>query len=118
MSLASRLALGLLATTAAAVGSPLSSVSADEQPPKATLTAEAFTDSVLSHNARLEAMRQAVIAAVAQAKPAGSLDDPMLSVSAAPRTFGISGGPSGDVEVSQSFPWWGTLDARREVARA
>ena len=63
-------------------------------------------------------MRQAVVAAVAQVRPAGSLDDPMLSVSAAPRTFGTTGGPSGDVEVSQSFPWWGTLDARREVARA
>ena len=63
-------------------------------------------------------MRQAVVAAVAEVKPAGSLEDPMLSVSAAPRTFGTTGGPNGDVEVSQSFPWWGTLDARREVARA
>ena len=63
-------------------------------------------------------MRQAVVAAVAQVRPAGSLDDPTLSVSAAPRTFGTAGGPNGDVEVSQSFPWWGTLSARREVARA
>ena len=117
MSLASGLALGLLATIAAVAG-PLSSLSADEQPLNAPFTAEAFTEAVLTHNASLEAMRQAVIAAVAQVKPAGALDDPMLSVSAAPRTFGISGGPGGDVEVSQAFPWWGTLDARREVARA
>lgn len=117
MSLASGLAFGLLATITVVAG-PLSSVSADEQALKAPLTAESFTDAVLSDNASLEAMRQAVVAAVAQVKPAGSLDDPMLSVSAAPRTFGTSGGPTGDIEVSQSFPWWGTLDARREVARA
>ncbi|HEU5443028.1 MAG TPA: TolC family protein [Steroidobacteraceae bacterium] len=82
------------------------------------MTAQAFTEAVLAHNASLEAMRQAVVAAVAQVRPAGSLDDPMLSVSAAPRTFGTAGGPNGDVEVSQSFPWWGTLNVRREVARA
>jgi outer membrane protein TolC len=109
--------LGLLAAVAAAAG-PQSSVSVDEMSLGATLTAEAFTNAVLAHNASLEAMRQAVVAAVAQVKPAGSLDDPMLSVSAAPRTFAVAGGPSGDVEVSQSFPWWGTLDARREVAQA
>ena len=63
-------------------------------------------------------MRQSVVGAVARVKPAGKLDDPMLSVSAAPRTFGATGGPNGDVEVSQSLPWWGTLDARKEAARA
>ena len=117
MSLASGLALGLLATVTA-VASPQSSASADEGPLQAPLTAEAFTAAVLAHNASLEAMRQAVAATAAQVGPAGALDDPMLSVSAAPRTFGTAGGPNGDVEVSQSFPWWGTLDARREVARA
>ena len=116
-SLASGLAFGLLATVAAVAGSQ-SSLSAAEEPLKVPLTAEAFTEAVLAHNASLEAMRQAVVAAVAEVKPAGSLDDPMVSVSAAPRTFGTAGGASGDVEVSQSFPWWGTLDARREVARA
>ena len=84
----------------------------------APLTPEAFTEAVLAHNASLEAMRQAVVAAVARVRPAGRLDDPMLSVSAAPRTFGTSSGPNGDVEVSQSLPWWGTLDARKEAARA
>ena len=113
----SGLASGLLAI-ATAIAGPRPSASPDEQPLKAPLTAAAFTDAVLTHNASLEAMRQAVIAAVAQVKSAGSLDDPMLSVSAAPRTVGAAAGPSGDVEVSQSFPWWGTLEARREVARA
>lgn len=117
MSLTSGLALGLLATVTTMAGTR-SSGSADEESPKAALTAGAFTDAVLAQNASLEAMRQAVVAAVAQVTPAGSLDDPTLSVSAAPRTFGAAGGPNGDVEVSQSFPWWGALDARRQVARA
>ena len=117
MSFTSELALGLFVTIAA-VASPPSSPRHGTESLRAPLTAEAFTAAVLTDNASLEAMRQAVVAAVAQVKPAGSLDDPMLSVSTAPRTFGMSGGPSGDVEVSQSFPWWGTLDVRREAARA
>jgi len=82
------------------------------------LSSEAFTEAVLARNASLEAMHQAVAAAFARIKPAGSLDDPTLSVSAAPRTFGSAAGASGDVEVSQALPWWGTLDARRGVAKA
>lgn len=123
MNLASGLAIGLIAA-ASALADPRSSSSAaaaaaaDEGHLQAPLTAQVFTEAVLAYNASLEAMRQAVVAAVAQVRPAGSLDDPMLSVSAAPRTFGTAGGPNGDVEVSQSFPWWGTLNVRREVARA
>lgn len=82
------------------------------------LTAAAFTGAVLSKNASLEAMRQSVVAAVARVKPASALEDPMLSLSTAPRTFGTAGGPAGDIEVSQALPWWGTLDARKEVAQA
>src|SRR5581483_5269363 len=82
------------------------------------LRVEAFTEAVLAHTASLEAMRQTVVAAVARIKPAGALEDPMLRVSAAPRTFGTTVGPSGDVEVSQALPWWGTLAARQEAARA
>ena len=81
-------------------------------------TAEIFTQAVLAHNASVEALRQAAVAAVAQIRPSGSLEDPMLSVSAAPRTFRSAIGPSGDVEVSQALPWWGTLDTRKQVARA
>ncbi|MDE2052351.1 MAG: TolC family protein [Gammaproteobacteria bacterium] len=115
MSLASGLAVGFLAAVTAVAGPSLST---SEELLRAPLTAKAFTQAVLAHNASLEGMREAVVAAVAKVRPAGSLDDPMLSVSAAPRTFGTAGGPSGEVEVSQSFPWWGTLNARREVARA
>ena len=63
-------------------------------------------------------MRQAVVAATARIKPAGALEDPVLSVSAAPRTFGSAMGAMGDIEISQALPWWGTLDARTQVARA
>lgn len=84
----------------------------------APLTPEVFTEAVIAHNASLEAMRQAVLAATARIKPAGALDDPTLSVSAAPRTFGSAMGSMGDIEISQALPWWGTLDARTQVARA
>ena len=82
------------------------------------LSPEAFTEAVMTRNASLEAMRQAVVAATARIRPAGALEDPMLSVSAAPRTFGSAAGAQGDIEVSQALPWWGTLDARTQVARA
>jgi outer membrane protein TolC len=84
----------------------------------APLSVGGFTAAVLSHNSSLEAMHEAVLAATGRIKPAASLDDPMMSISVAPRSFGSSVGPSGDVEVSQALPWWGTLDARAEVARA
>jgi outer membrane protein, heavy metal efflux system len=91
-----------------------------EGPPRlpSPLSAEAFTGAVLDHNASLEAMRQATLAAVAKTRSAGALDDPMVSVTVAPRTLGGPTGVSGDFEVRQALPWWGTLDARREVARA
>src|SRR5579863_3526238 len=62
----------------------------DPMPLQTPLTADAFMDAVRAHNASLGAMRQAVIAAIAQIKPAGSLEDPMLSLSAAPRTLGAA----------------------------
>lgn len=84
----------------------------------APLTAESFTTAVLVRNADVTAMRQAVVAAVARVRAAGALADPMLSVSAAPRTFGSAMGTGSDIEISQSLPWWGTLDARKQEARA
>lgn len=112
---ASGLAL-LVALTTAQAAEPASGVAPESLP--APLSAEAFTQAVLDRNASLEAIHQAVIAAVARTKSAGALEDPMVSVSSAPRTFGSTGGPEGDVEVSQALPWWGTLDARVQVARA
>ncbi|MBW4052233.1 MAG: TolC family protein [Proteobacteria bacterium] len=85
---------------------------------RAPLTAESFTAAVLARNASLSAMRQALVAAVSNIRPAGALPDPMLSVSAAPRTFGSATGMGEDIEVSQALPWWGTLAARKEIAQA
>lgn len=101
----------------------LSAVQAAERPEffdPESLSADAFTEAVLARNASLEAMRQAVVEAVAGIEPAGSLDDPMLTLSVAPSTWSNSGPPSGRgvVQVSQALPWWGTLDAREEAARA
>ena len=84
----------------------------------APLTAESFTAAVLARNAGLSAMHQALVAAVSDIRPAGALPDPMLSVSAAPRTFGSAMGTGEDIEVSQALPWWGTLEARKEIAQA
>ncbi len=84
----------------------------------APLTAGSFTTAVLARNASLRAMRQALVAAVSSIRPAGALPDPMLSVSAAPRTFGSAMGTGEDIEVSQALPWWGTLEVRKEIARA
>lgn len=108
--------LALLVALTAARGAELPTL--DPATLATPFTAEAFTEAVLVHNASVEAMRQAAVAAVAQIRPAGSLEDPMVSVSAAPRTFGSATGATGDVEVSQALPWWGTLDARKQVARA
>ena len=87
-------------------------------PLPAPLTADAFTAAVLARNASLRATRQALVAAVSSIRPAGALPDPMLSASAAPRTFGSAMGTGDDIEVSQALPWWGTLEARKEIARA
>ncbi len=108
--------LALLVTLAAAQGAEQPAV--DTSTLTTPLSADAFTAAVFAHNASLEAMRQAVAAAVAQIRPAGALEDPTLSISAAPRTFGSTMGAMGDVEVSQPLLWWGTLDARTQVARA
>lgn len=110
LALAGALATAQAAAAAVHEGTPSSLPS--------PLSAQAFTEAVLRENASLAAMRQAVAAAALRIKPAGAPDDPMLSVAVAPRSFGSPMGAGGDIEVSQPLPWWGTLDARTEVARA
>ena len=90
----------------------------DPVPLRAPLTAESFSAAVLARNASLGAMRQALVAAVSRIRPAGALPDPMLNVSAAPRTFGSTMGTGEDIELSQALPWWGTREARKEIAQA
>lgn len=82
------------------------------------LTSDGLVAAVLERNPGLEAQRAAVEAARARIKTAGALDDPMLSVGLAPDTIGNAMGTRGSVEVTQTFPWWGTLGARASAARA
>lgn len=82
------------------------------------LSAGLLVMAVLERNPGLAAMRAAVEAAEARVEPAGSLPDPMLSLSAAPNTFGSPLGSRGQVQISQALPWWGTLDAQEDAARA
>ncbi len=84
-----------------------------------TLAPRELVESVLRLNQGLTAMRAAVDAAQAQVEVAGALDDPMLSYMAAPNTFGYPGqGLNQNVQISQTFPWPGTLDLRSEAAEA
>lgn len=84
----------------------------------ARLTAEA-----VAANPSLEVSRAMARAAVGRVGPAGALPDPMLSAGVMNLTlprfaFRESDFTEVDVEVSQEFPWPGTLGARTAVARA
>lgn len=76
-----------------------------------TLTASTLVDRVLAQNAGLTAAEAAAEAAAYRIEPAGSLDDPVLSFGAAPRSSEYN------VDFSQRLPWPGTLSAREAAAR-
>lgn len=84
----------------------------------ARLTAEA-----LAANPSLETSRAMARAATDRVRPAGALPDPMLSLGVMDLTlprfaFRENDFTEVDVELSQEFPWPGTLGARTAVARA
>lgn len=84
----------------------------------ARLTAEA-----LAANPSLEASRAMARAAASRVRPAGALPDPMLSAGVMDLTLPRFASRESDftevdVELSQEFPWPGTLGARTAVARA
>jgi outer membrane protein TolC len=74
------------------------------------LTVDGLVGAVLEQSPRLRAAEAAAEAAAYRIDPAGSLDDPMLSYSAAPRSS------DQNVDFSQRIPWPGTLRAREAVA--
>ncbi|MDN5937462.1 MAG: TolC family protein [Salinisphaera sp.] len=75
--------------------------------------------AVLARNPGIDAMLAAVDAARAQIEAAGALPNPMLSYQMAPATLGAQGMPFGQsLQLSQSFPWPGTLYLRRAAAEA
>ena len=85
----------------------------------AGLSADVLVQHVLQRNPGIEAMQAAADAAGARIESAGALDDPMVSYAVAPDT---AGGPrqglNQNVQISQRFPWPGTLDLRTRVATA
>ncbi|MDQ6957800.1 MAG: TolC family protein [Mariprofundaceae bacterium] len=89
------------------------------------ITATQLVKAVLVRNPGLSAMRSAEDAASAVVTPAGSLDDPTLAYTLAPRTIGGYRTPGGkfrnfnqSITLSQAIPWPGTLDLRGKIATA
>ncbi|HEX7122668.1 MAG TPA: TolC family protein, partial [Gemmatimonadaceae bacterium] len=81
------------------------------------LRPDALVDAVLDDNPSLRAAQSAARAAEARIEPSGALDDPMLSMMAAPRTFGHSAMGTGvGIELSQRLPWPGKRDLKETIA--
>jgi cobalt-zinc-cadmium efflux system outer membrane protein len=91
--------------------------------PAADTTLARITAEAIAANPALDASRAMARAAAARVGPAGALPDPMVSAGvmdlALPR-FGFreSDFTEVDFELSQEFPWPGTLGARTQAARA
>jgi len=97
-------------------------LSAQEAPAGDSLLVR-LTAEALAANPALGADRALARAAAARVRPAGALPDPMLSVGVMNLTlprfaFRESDFTEVDVELSQEFPWPGTLGARSRAARA
>ncbi len=95
---------------------------AQEGPSSDTLLARLTTQAIAA-NPSMDASRAMARAATARVRPAGALPDPMLSAGVMNLTlprFGFreSDFTEVDVELSQEFPWPGTLGARTAAARA
>ncbi|MGJ8669776.1 MAG: TolC family protein [Oceanococcus sp.] len=78
-----------------------------------------LVDQVLVANPGVEALVYAQQAALAHARQAGDLDDPMLSYALAPNSLGVTDLESGHiVGLSQQLPWPGKRKAQRAEANA
>jgi cobalt-zinc-cadmium efflux system outer membrane protein len=79
----------------------------------------AYVRAVLHRNRSIESARQAWRAAVGRARQTGSLEDPMVTVEAAPLSIGSSRARFGwDAMISQRLPWPGKLALDESVAHA
>jgi cobalt-zinc-cadmium efflux system outer membrane protein len=101
---------------------PVRSLSQAVEPPMDTILAR-LTAQALAANPSLQARQASARAAVSRIGPAGALPDPMLSAGvmnlALPRfAFRESDFTEVDLELSQEFPWPGSLGARTQAARA
>ena len=116
----SRFLAAASALTAALAGS--TALRAQSPPPTDSVLARLTAEAVKA-NPSLEASRAMERAAISRIRPAGALPDPMLMAGVMDLTlpkFGFreSDFTEVDVELSQEFPWPGSLGARTQVARA
>jgi len=82
------------------------------------LSPDEVVSAVLSQNPSLAELKAAAIAAAARVEPAGALEDPSVSYALAPATISNTAFTVGQrVEVGQSLPWPGKLDAQVDAAR-
>ena len=91
--------------------------------PSADTTLARITAEAIAANPALDASRAMARAAAARVRPAGALPDPMVSAGVMDLTlprfaFRESDFTEVDLELSQEFPWPGTLGARTQAARA
>jgi outer membrane protein, heavy metal efflux system len=85
----------------------------------AVLDRTAFVREVLKSNPTIESARQSWRAAVARVRQAGSLEDPMLDLGAAPLSFASSSVSAGyEVALRQRFPWFGKRSLETSVVLA
>jgi outer membrane protein, heavy metal efflux system len=91
--------------------------------PAADTTLARITAEAIAANPSLDASRAMARAAAARVRPAGALPDPMVSAGVMDLTlprfaFRESDFTEVDLELSQEFPWPGTLGAKTLAARA
>jgi cobalt-zinc-cadmium efflux system outer membrane protein len=91
-------------------------------PPADTILTR-ITAEAIAASPSLDASRAMARAAAARVRPAGALPDPMVSAGVMDLTlprfaFRESDFTEVDLELSQEFPWPGTLGARTQAARA
>jgi outer membrane protein, heavy metal efflux system len=102
--------------------SPVRSLSQAVEAPVDTLLAR-LTAQALAANPSLQVRQASARAAISRIRPAGALPDPMLSAGVMNLTlpgfaFRQSDFTEVDIELSQEFPWPGSLGARTQTARA
>ena len=94
-----------------------SQVAAD--PDTVVLSLEHLLHRVLERNRSLAAAKAVWFEARARARQAGALEEPMLGVMGAPRSFGSSSVEAAyRVSVTQAFPLFGQRGLRRRIAEA
>lgn len=84
-----------------------------------TLDRARFVRAVLRRNPSLESARQALRAAIARVRQAGTFEDPMVDAGIAPLSLGSSRARVGyEVAISQRLPWFGKRGLEAAAAQA